>query len=262
MLVHLTGMFWNLLHARHWVYNGEQNRHNPCLQWASEPAKETLWVNIQPNAVCWDLSLCAEIQPLVVPVREKEWGDHWYWKSRECAIPWTLEGEEQEVGEDLVRGRTFQLEVKCPWGGKELGNLWELKEEPWRKEGGSVTVLQRKRTNRIYMEREEGIIRNWFMWLWRQSLTDGWKPRKAGGAIPVQAWRPESQRSQRRKFPAKGKIVVPVQQSGRKWEFSYRPRAPFFLFYPCLQLNRRGPPISGRAIYCTQPTDSNTQDHV
>lgn len=42
-----------------------------------------------------------------------------------------------------MKGRTFQLEVKGPWGGKELGNLWELKE-PWRKEDGLVIVLERK----------------------------------------------------------------------------------------------------------------------
>lgn len=55
-----------------------------------------------------------------------------------------VQGKRLQHGEELVRGRTFQLAVKGPWGGKELGNLWELKE-PVREEDGFVIVLERKK---------------------------------------------------------------------------------------------------------------------
>lgn len=89
---------------------------------------------MQPYATYWTYCFAVQIQPLVVHVREKEQGDHLYWKPRDSDFSWALEGGKQELGEELMRGRTLQLEVRSPWGGKELGNLWELKEEPRRKE--------------------------------------------------------------------------------------------------------------------------------
>ena len=60
----------------------------------------------------------------------------------------------KELGKEVVRGIIFQLEVKGPWGGKELGDFWELKEEWYRKEDVLGSSREREQIIHIYEERE------------------------------------------------------------------------------------------------------------